>query len=303
MARGAPTLVGRMARHDLTAESLLQNGSTLAERFIYGAKRFHFNHYDHNVQMAQLEALLSTCQDPSGKAATWLRALLEQPSKDLSLKQQFLDLNAALNEKLREPLNEDIYERLKWATLALRGAEAISQDKQLSPDEQKAASNLAATTFSALPENMTLKNTSMLRTRAQEEQSRLLRRGDFNWIRLRIHYIELLRSFDSHAPMEPVLLPFQLWLVSEFDGYSMEDQKIAKANSGLVPYSMVGHRSFQKAMEEQLPWPQDPRNEAILEWHERHNPLIAERVRIWMHASALEAQTQGAQRFGIRNRF
>jgi hypothetical protein len=300
MSRGEATLVKRMARHNLTAESLLENGSTLAERFIYHAKRFHFNDYEQNVQLGQLNALLSTCENPSGKAATWLRALLEQPSEELSLEQQFLDLDAALKEKLKEPLNDAVYERLKWATLALRGADAISNGERLTPEEQKAASHLAATAFSALPETMNLCNTSMLQTRNEERGPR--RGGGPNWLRMRIHYSEMCRSFDESATMEAAMLPFQLWLVSEFDGCSLEDQKLAQMNNGLVPYTMLGHRAFQKAMGEQVPWPQDPRNDLLLEWHQRHNPLLAERVKSWMHASAMEVQTPATARPGMKHR-
>ena len=301
MARGAPTLVGRMARHDLTAESLLQNGSTLAERFIYGAKRFHFNDYNQNIQLGQLDALLSTCKDPSGKAATWLRALSETPSETLSKEQQFKDLDAALKEKLQEQLNEAIHEPLKWTTLALRGAAAISKDARLNPDEEKAASLLAATAFSALPHGMKLKNKSMLQTRA-EENSTQWKWGDPNWNHIKMHFIDLSRSFDAHGTMEPSLLPFQLWLVSEIDGYSLEDQKVARANDGLVPYSMVGHAPFQKALEAQLPWPEDPRNSLLLEWHEQHNPLLAARVGSWMQASTLQTQTQPISRPANKSR-
>lgn len=287
---GADAIAGRLTKHGLTAESKTSAGKDLGELFIPHMKRFNF--FDHHFagHDDKIETLLDSCTNPASDASVWLRAILEKTDDTLSRSDQFKALNEALIQKLKE--HTDPNDRLKWATLSMRGAKALCKEEKLYQEAHLAA-KLIGTVFSAFPETMkTTDGASLMMTRKEEyaikQYSELA-----NWNAIKFYYIDVVRALDPWQPMPSEMFPFQLFMIDDFNSYSMEDQKTARRNDGLVPGQMVGHAQFQNAFNEKT-WPDDPRVDLILAWHKKNNPLLENRVRQAIEAQRLDEATPSA---------
>lgn len=294
----ADTIADRITKHGLTAESKTSAGIDLGEMFIPHMKRFNFLDHHFSDHDDKIEALLNSCANPLSGASVWLRAILEKTDDTLARSEQFKALNEALKQKLSQTTSQN--ERLKWATLAMRGAKALCKEEKLY-EEAASAAKLIGTAFSAFPENMqTTDGQSLMMTRKEEylikQYSELS-----NWNPIKFYYIDVARAFEARAPMPSEMLPFQLFMIDDFNSYSLEDQKIARRNDGLVPGQMVGHAQFQSAFNEHG-WPDDPRMDHMLTWHQKNNPLLEKRVRQVIEAQRLDQATPSVKSSRARMR-
>lgn len=284
----ADGLLSRMNKFGLSAESEVDGGVSLAEVAIPLFKRFHFPDYTFGGQDSRIKVLLDSCKDPKSPASVWLHALLGKVDDRISAEDQMGVFCEALSEKLNAP-EDAAYRHMKWATLAMRGAQAIRESSD--PNEAiDATSRLVGLAFSTFPEKMSINGHSFLMTRNEGYQVKPTS-PIFYWRRMKEHFIDIVRHMDAMKPLPKDMMAFQLLMVDAFDDYQTGDKKLAGQYHGLAPGSMVGHSNFLLALSGDCTWLKDPRCKAILDWHKDHNAPLFDRMKPVLEAHHLHDET------------
>lgn len=274
----------RLQRHVLTAESVDAQGVSLGEKVVRLCHRFADATKNDARQDPKLTHLLETCQDPRSAAAVWLRAVLPWQNGSMSRAERLDCLAQRLAGKLLGCNEKD---RLAWATLAMRDAARICKPSgrkdDLPEEDDVALVRLISVAWTAIPENLVYQGRSML-----PAHQTWVTTSPVPWKPFCLHLIDVFSCRKWNSPAPTPLLPVHLWMAPAFDDLTLADQKIAQLHCGLVPSSLVGHRSFLAAIENNTPWPKDPRIVPAVEWIKKHNPYLAP----FVENVALQQQTQ-----------